>query len=129
MREYHVGDVVVVDEQDGKRVPVGILTDRDLRARVVACGIDLNTAVSEVMTPKPVTAHPEDSVDDALVVLLRHGIHHLPVVADTEQGEGRHDGEQPPAPVHEDPRDREQDEVGGAADRHQHTDIAGIEPQ
>jgi CBS domain-containing protein len=86
MNQHRVSSLPILDD----RKLVGILTDRDLRARVVACGIDLNTAVSEVMTPKPVTAHPEDSVDDALVVLLRHGIHHLPVVADTEQGEELH---------------------------------------
>ena len=30
MRRHHVGDLVVIDEQDGRRVPVGMLTDRDL---------------------------------------------------------------------------------------------------
>jgi len=29
MRQYHVGDVVVVEETEGKAVPIGILTDRD----------------------------------------------------------------------------------------------------
>ena len=28
MRQYHVGDIVVTDEIDGKRRPVGIVTDR-----------------------------------------------------------------------------------------------------
>ena len=30
MREHHVGSLVVVDEADGKRVPTGIITDRDI---------------------------------------------------------------------------------------------------
>ncbi|WP_235187646.1 CBS domain-containing protein [Methylobacter tundripaludum] len=34
MREYHVGDLVVVDEIDGKRMPVGIVTDRDMVSRL-----------------------------------------------------------------------------------------------
>ena len=30
MRHHHVGDVVVVEERGGLRVPVGLVTDRDL---------------------------------------------------------------------------------------------------
>jgi CBS domain-containing protein len=36
MREDHVGDLIVVEERDGQRVPVGILTDRDLVVGVLA---------------------------------------------------------------------------------------------
>ena len=32
MREYHVGDVVVVNARGDEKVPVGIITDRDIRA-------------------------------------------------------------------------------------------------
>ncbi len=31
MRQHHVGDVLVVEDRSGVRVPVGIVTDRDLR--------------------------------------------------------------------------------------------------
>jgi len=40
MRQYHVGDLVVVEERAGTRVPVGILTDRDIAIVVVAMGVD-----------------------------------------------------------------------------------------
>ena len=40
MREYHVGAIVVVNELGGRRVPVGILTDRDIAIAVVAKGLD-----------------------------------------------------------------------------------------
>ena len=36
MRTHHVGDVLVVDERDGVRVPVGIVTDRDLVVEIIA---------------------------------------------------------------------------------------------
>ncbi|WP_157654968.1 CBS domain-containing protein, partial [Burkholderia ubonensis] len=35
MRGLHAGDLVVVREQDGVRVPVGVLTDRDIVLAVV----------------------------------------------------------------------------------------------
>ena len=35
MRHRHVGDVIVVDQIGGKRVPVGIVTDRDIVVEVV----------------------------------------------------------------------------------------------
>ena len=45
LRRHHVGDLVVVDEHDGRRLPVGILTDRDLVMEVLA----------EVLGPEAVT--------------------------------------------------------------------------
>ena len=36
MRRHHIGDLVVVDEEDGRRLPVGILTDRDLVVEILA---------------------------------------------------------------------------------------------
>ena len=39
MRRHHVGDVVLVEEQNGKRVPVGIVTDCDLVVEVMAAGL------------------------------------------------------------------------------------------
>jgi CBS domain-containing protein len=36
MRDFHVGTLVVIDGQDGRRLPVGVLTDRDLVVRVLA---------------------------------------------------------------------------------------------
>jgi len=40
MRQHHVGDVVVVEERGGVRVPVGIVTDRDLVVEIMAPAID-----------------------------------------------------------------------------------------
>ncbi len=36
MRTHHVGDLVVVEERAGRRLPVGIVTDRDIVVEVVA---------------------------------------------------------------------------------------------
>jgi CBS domain-containing protein len=40
MREHHVGSVVVVEEMVEKRIPTGIVTDRDIAVAVVALGLD-----------------------------------------------------------------------------------------
>jgi CBS domain-containing protein len=58
---------------------VGIVTDRDLRTRVLARGIDPGRPIGEVMTGEPLAARLVTRIDDALVEMMRLGIHHLPV--------------------------------------------------
>lgn len=59
----------------------GIVTDRDLRTRVVAAGLNAEaTSASDIMTADPVTVGADDSVFEAMLVMLRRNIHHLPVV-------------------------------------------------
>jgi CBS domain-containing protein len=64
---------------DGARL-VGILTDRDLRSRVVAEGLDPGSPVAEVMTSRPVTGVPDQLALEVLLELVRRNIHHLPLV-------------------------------------------------
>ena len=59
---------------------VGILTDRDLRSRVVANGGNADDPVSRVMTASPISVDAGDYVFDALLAMSRHNIHHLPVL-------------------------------------------------
>jgi CBS domain-containing protein len=59
---------------------LGILTDRDLRARVLAPGRSLETAVSEVMS-SPVETVPTDmTAAEVILRMLELGVHHFPVV-------------------------------------------------
>jgi CBS domain-containing protein len=60
----------------------GILTDRDLRSRVVAADLPGTTGVGEVMTADPVAADPDATVFEAMLQMSDLGIHHLPVVAE-----------------------------------------------
>lgn len=62
--------------------PVGILTDRDLRGRVLAAGRGPDTPVREVMTSPVATIDASLPTSEALISLLRLGIHHLPVERD-----------------------------------------------
>ena len=83
MREHHVGSLVVVDETGKGRVPVGVVTDRDIVVAVVAREVDPRTLTAgEVMTTDLATVRPEDPVEVALRLMRRRGIRRVPVVSD-----------------------------------------------
>ncbi|MEO1207563.1 MAG: DUF294 nucleotidyltransferase-like domain-containing protein [Pseudomonadota bacterium] len=58
---------------------VGILTDGDLRDRVLAEGAAIDQPVKNVMTPKPITLPPDALAFDALVTMMHKNISHLPI--------------------------------------------------
>ena len=60
----------------------GILTDRDLRAKVVAQRRGASEPVASVMTPDPVAVSPDTLAFEVLVLMTQRGFHHLPVVED-----------------------------------------------
>lgn len=63
---------------------VGIVTDRDMRSKVIANGLSPNGPISSIMTPNPTTTHPDTLAFEVLVQMTQHGWHHLPVVGDGE---------------------------------------------
>ncbi|MEI7968591.1 MAG: CBS domain-containing protein [Betaproteobacteria bacterium] len=81
MRQHHVGCVVVVEGEAGRRVPVGIVTDRDIVVGLVSRGLDVGTwAVGDVMGANVVTVQQTASDTDAIALLRVHGLRRLPVV-------------------------------------------------
>jgi CBS domain-containing protein len=68
---------VVVQLDDG----LGIVTDRDIRTRVVAAGAGPETPVSEVMTAPAWTVSADRTGGEALLEMLDHGVRHLPVLS------------------------------------------------
>lgn len=73
MRKHRITSILINSD------PLGILTDRDLRNRVVAEALDPQTPVSQVMTC-PIRAIPADTpIYGALMYTLQEGIHHLPL--------------------------------------------------
>lgn len=71
---------VVVDLGDGS---VGILTDRDLRTRVVAAGVGGDAPVSVAMTAPAYTCRPDRLAGELLLDMLDRGLRHYPVVSAT----------------------------------------------
>lgn len=86
MREYHVGDVVVVEERaDGSRIPVSILTDRDIVIGPVAQDADdiPRLLVGDVTSNKLVTADEDEQLVDVLETMRAHGVRRIPIVDDS----------------------------------------------
>ena len=79
MEAAQVGSVVVTDAAG---TPVGILTLKDVLARVTLAWVPLAAPISAVMTPQPATLPADAPVADALVLMARQGIHHIPLVRD-----------------------------------------------
>ena len=67
--------------QNGDEI-AGIITDRDLRNRVIAQARSFDEPVTAIMTDKPISIHPDDYAFDALLTMTRNNIRHLPVLKD-----------------------------------------------
>ena len=60
---------------------IGIVTERDMTAKVLAGGLDPNiTQISNVMTPNPDCLSPDDAPNSALELMSERGYRHLPVL-------------------------------------------------
>lgn len=80
MRSSHIGDVVVVDAAD-TRVPVGILTDRDIVLEIVGQGLaPAQTLVGSVMSSPLLTLREDDGFIEALDKMSARGVRRAPVV-------------------------------------------------
>ena len=88
MSEEAVSSVLVTDinkpvnddpeENDGQ--VVGIITDRDLRNKVVAPGLSFDTQAQHIMSTNLVILDANAYVFEAVLAMLRDSLHHLPVV-------------------------------------------------
>jgi CBS domain-containing protein len=81
MREHHVGSLIVVVDRAKERVPVGILTDRDIVVAVVAKELDARTLkVGEVMSGGVFAVREQDGLAEVLRAMREHGVRRVPVV-------------------------------------------------
>jgi CBS domain-containing protein len=81
MRQHHVGNVVVVEAQNGKRFPVGIVTDRDIVVSVVATKLDPAIfTVGDLVMQKLTTCREDEGVLECIRQMRKKGIRRMPVV-------------------------------------------------
>lgn len=83
MRQHHVGAVLVVEERSGRRVPVGVVTDRDLVVEIIAPELDPSTmTVGDIMVEEVAVVKESVGVFEAIQYMRGKGIRRLPVVDD-----------------------------------------------
>ena len=81
MRHRHVGDLIVVDDPKGDRVPIGIVTDRDLVLEVLGNGLDPDhTTVAQLMRKPVVIANEDEQVTPVIARMRMHAVRRVPVV-------------------------------------------------
>ena len=81
MRLKHTGDLVVVDDPEEDRIPLGVITDRDIVVEVLANGLNpATTAVRSLLRTPIVIAHEDEDASEALERMRTHGIRRLPIV-------------------------------------------------
>ncbi len=83
MCDKHVGCIPVCDEN--KKI-VGLVTDRDVILRSIACEKDISkTPVSDIMTCKVWCCGPEEEIEQAEKTMAKEQIRRLPVVDEKNQ--------------------------------------------
>lgn len=78
------GDNSVLVIEDNKLV--GIVTDEDFRKRVVVVDGSVDAPVSSIMTANPYRLGPGESASEALLLMARRNIRHVPVVDERSEG-------------------------------------------
>lgn len=76
MRDQRVSSVLLIEQEH----LFGIVTDRDLRNRAMAAGLDPALPVLEIATVAPLTIDIERPAFEALLLMARHNVHHVPVL-------------------------------------------------
>ena len=80
MTEMHRSNALVFDN----KILKGVVTDRDLTTRVLAVGMDPASPVSDIMTSRPRTVHPDAPLMQAIEVMMQHNVRSLPVIENGE---------------------------------------------
>jgi len=84
MRTSHVGDVVVVENRNGRHVPIGIVTDRDIVIRCVAPGLDPDRESIGSVCSRPVHCVDEQTpVEDAIQQMAKAETRRLVVLGES----------------------------------------------
>ncbi|MCA1789930.1 MAG: CBS domain-containing protein, partial [Thioalkalivibrio sp.] len=77
MSKQNISALLVMAEEE----LVGIVTDHDLRKRCLATGRSRQEPVGNIMSSRLQTVSPETPAFEALLLMSRQDIHHLPVLA------------------------------------------------
>ncbi|MDQ7787742.1 MAG: DUF294 nucleotidyltransferase-like domain-containing protein [Thermodesulfovibrionales bacterium] len=79
MANYRISSLILVDEAG---VPSGIITDRDLRDKVVSKGKDCKHPVKDIMSVPHIRSDVKEYCFEAILKMVKHNVHHLLVMKD-----------------------------------------------
>jgi len=82
MQKYHVGCLIVVEERGKDRIPIALVTDRDLVVKgITEASANLETMqVARVMSEELVTARDTERMYDVRKKMRARGVRRIPVV-------------------------------------------------
>lgn len=81
MRHHHVGDVVVIEERSGVRIPVALVTDRDLVLEIMATELDPKViTVEDIMEPELACVKDTEGIFETVQYMRGRNVRRLPVV-------------------------------------------------
>lgn len=79
MKQRGVGSIVIVDKAV---LPVGIITDKDLRNKVATGLVEIHQSVANIMSSPVACVPPDQTQTDYLIIMLTKRVHHLCVTED-----------------------------------------------
>jgi CBS domain-containing protein len=79
MSENRISSLVIMNAND---LPAGIVTDRDLREKVVAKGRSVQEPVKNIMSTTLIRVDARDHCFEAVLRMLKYNIHHILVIRD-----------------------------------------------
>lgn len=81
MKQHHVGDLVVVEKQGEKTLPIGIITDRDIVVEVIAQKADPDSLIiKDIMSTDLITVEEKEALLDTLALMQNQGVRRIMVV-------------------------------------------------
>lgn len=76
MRDRRVSSVLLIEQGH----LFGLVTDKDLRNRAVAAGLDTQRPIADIATLAPFSVDLHSPAFETLLLMARHNIHHVPVI-------------------------------------------------
>jgi CBS domain-containing protein len=81
MRDEHVGFLIVVQEGDPARKPLGVITDRDVVLQIVARDVDAHSVTAaDIMSRDPLVARESEDLNEVMQAMRLAGFRRIPVL-------------------------------------------------
>jgi len=79
MASKNAGSIIIVNKS---QMPIGIITDTDLRNQVATGKVKVEQPVKSIMSSPVITLSPEQNTGEIIVKMMNSGVHHLCITED-----------------------------------------------